>query len=1013
MTNKILLTIIALFSLSVLPSTRGKFYTVESGLSQSNVRALIQDKQGFMWLGTWDGLNRFDGYSFRHFKPGISSLNSVNSNSIIHLYCDSLDKIWLVLSDGRVNVFNKSTEEFISVKERKNGDDLLIDFLSGLRPDARGNFWAMTKNGMVVINSATFSVTRQLPMDISNYFPNRMFSISINKLLYFINSRGFLDSTKTPFDSYALCYVTSAKILLGTTDGDLYEFDVSKKIFTKILPRGIQSNDIGNIYFLSKEGNNIWIASATGLKKLQISHSGNNTLYSKVEAEELDIIKKDIKLPVSVFTVYRDVSGVLWVGLATGLYKINPLRKKFEVLPKNNNYRDVINANMAFALYPLDNNLLLIGTRGGLFEYNFQSDRVSPVSLKHSSHSHEAVIVIFRSHNGKIWLGTKDAICEYNPVTKQCTSTKLNNPKPNNYTLVTSITEDDNKKLWLGTTSGIFHFDPIHKKYTTHNYDTTFGVEGDTYILSLLYSNGYLWAGTNSEGLLKINTKDMSYKRFLAEPGKENILPNNKVTALFEDDDKRLWIATLGGGISVLSEDELQYKRINESNGLPNNSVYGFLNDDKGNLWLSTNNGICRINKRTLKVKSYSRLDGLPSVEYNQNSYAKGSDGQLYFGGVNGIVRFHPKNISDNPFMPSVVMTNFHLFNTPNPAFTLKKEIELTYNQNFISIELAGLLFENPESHRYAFLLEGYNKDWVELNNRRIADLSNIPPGEYTFKAKAANEDNIWSNEFTLMKIIITPPFWQTLWFRMGIVLLLIILLLSSYRIFIKRKYLLQIAKLENEKLLIQEQNKLRDKISRDLHDDLASTVSSLNYYIQLMKQVTDASNEQFMRYLNKSSDIIVRAEEAISDIVWSVSPYKDSISDTAKKIETFIKEVAEASNKTILFTKNYRENFFISSETRKNIYLIAKEAVYNAIKYSSANRISVLLYEEDNYICLKVEDNGKGFSIQQEMDSPSGNGLLNLKRRAGEINAELQITSEINNGTTILLKVAEEKDKK
>lgn len=987
-----------------------EYFGVEQGLSQTTARATVQDEEGFLWIGTWDGLNRFDGYSFKQYHYDPTQKNSLTGNNITSLAVDKQNKIWISFTDNTVNIFDKRKEEFTLLQFENR--PFLISKNQFLVDDGRGNFWTAVDNKVFKIETASLEIS------VFNSFKkdDGQTLLAANQLLLFNQNKIFLvDETdgiralEVELKIILAYRLKNDNYLLASEEGKIYEFDIATRRIHFVKNFAKSKNEQVLIYTMLEDSRRrVWIAGSVGL------HFSDNYLSQKEKADferlRFEFDKKQILGRDVVFNLFEDKSGIIWVGHWIGLFKIHPNRKNFKSVPLQKTYSEIFGNNFPITFNTMDDTTLFVGTTDGFFIYDIYKNQIEKFTSENSSLASSIIYTLHRDGKNRLWLGTRKGLALFDPRTKkiQTFSFKKENDDVNP-NMIYAIAETRSGELLLGSAKGLIRFNPESKKYSVHSFVNA-NADGN-FFLSLLIDNNILWGGTNGGGLLKINLHDMSFKRFAVEKGNLNSLSHNKVMALHKDKQKRIWAATLGGGLNLLQPDEKSFRHFNASNGLPNNSVYGIIEDDKFNLWFATNNGISKINYDTFEIVNYSSADGIVNVEHNQNAYFKSKSGKIYFGGISGIQFFDPKEITSNNVQPNVVATDFKLFNKSRQDLLRRKNIKLKYNENFFSFELAALIFDNPSENEFAYKLDGLNENWIQLRSRRTIDFSGLNPGAYSLKVKASNEDGVWSDEIVIANIEISPPFWQTFWFYSILYFAMIGTAALAIRSYIKKRYKLRIAELEKEKLILEERSKTRTKIARDLHDDLASTVSSAGLFLQSAKQMLNDNIDSAKVYLEKTSSILDEAEQSMSDIVWSVSPHYDSLDNLVMRIKLLAAEVCEANNVKLNFSAAGNFAASISEDVRRNTYLIIKEALFNSIKHSSAEAIIILPSRDADVFSIEISDNGKGFEDGKEI-SLGGNGLRNMKKRSEEINAALNIESEINAGTKIKLTLKLKREK-
>lgn len=997
-----LLLIIAVST--ALPQSRYTYYGANEGLSQLNVRSIIQDHSGFLWVGTWDGLNRFDGYHFRIFQNDLTESNSISNNNILAVSSDSKNRIWTLFPNGQINIYNRESGSFRLIKH-SDGSPLVSSTFHTPQEDSNGYFWTGRDDTLRRIHPENFAIQNFPAVEPDSTMPDRAPELVLadRRKIYLVYLPSSFYVRRLDFDYYSLLVTSKKKILLSTLKGELFEY-VPQTGAMRLITRFTSSKGAPvPVYSLYEDtSGNLWVGTTEGIfcrenfsaeKKQPAFFKFPYTADSETRSEP-------------VYTIFKDYSGVLWAGTLSGLFKINPVRKKFNFLPSGNNFLELFGDSFPVSMLKTGDGKMLIGTTNGMYEYDPESGTAFRFTRGNSGYAGHAAFFIYKAPDGGIWIGSRHGLNKYDVRTKRFKefifapgsglSPDLNR--------IYAITASQDGRYWAGSVGGLIEFSPKDGSHKVHTFNSNLFAEGKSYILSLLVEGDILWAGTNGEGLLRISLEDMSFKRFTALSGDHNSLSGNKIMALHRDVRGRLWIATMGGGLNLLSGDETSFRRFTIKEGLSNNTVYGILEDNRGDIWVSTNAGLNRISADDFKISVYGSND-IPSVkEFNQNSYYKSPDGQLFFGGMRGIISFRPEEIETNPHPPRLVLTRFLVFNKPRPDLSNGSDIRLKYNENFFSVELSALLFDDPGSNQYAYRLKGLHDQWIYIGARRMVDFSFIEPGEYIFMAKAANKDGIWSKEQELARIIIVPPFWRTGWFYAFVTLLITGAVFLSVRYYIQKQYKARIAKLEQEKLLLEERNKTRDRIARDLHDDLASTVSSAGLYLQSARQMLSGIQNEALRYLDKSTSILNKAEQSMSDIVWSVSPNYDSLDNLILRVRLFAQELCAASGLQLDFSYSGDGKQNIGEELRRNIYLAGKECIVNAVRHSSCSELQIRAAVSDERIIIIIRDNGIGFTFSESKSSLGGNGLINIRKRLHEINGSAEFVSEQGGGTTVTL---------
>ncbi len=523
-----------------------------------------------------------------------------------------------------------------------------------------------------------------------------------------------------------------------------------------------------------------------------------------------------------------------------------------------------------------------------------------------------------------------------------------------------------------------------------------------------LDENNIFWLAT-IKGLYSLGKTSNNYKHYKNIPGSNSSLSSNKLLSICPDPkspQKYLWIGTEGAGFNRFDKTTGKCDRYDEKDGLPNNVAYCILKDSLDNLWISTNKGLSCFNPQDKTFRNFTEEDGLPGNEFNRYTAFYTTTGELMFGGVDGFVIFNPGEVLRKQSYVPIVFTGISIFNKPikwkkenvnlDAPIDFAKSLSLQPGQNVFSISFASLEFRSNENKMYKYKLVGFDTDWTYPDKKNEVTYTNLSPGTYTFYVMGANTDGVWNEKPIRMEIMVLPFWYQTIWFK-----LLILLLLGSAIYGFYRNRLQQGLKIE----------KLRNRIARDLHDEIGSTLSSISIYAEAAKMVS-TGNEKAEEILTKINTNTSEMMEAMSDIVWAVNSANDQFSDLANRLRSFAVQLTDAKNISLAFTENKNlPDVTLNMEQRKNIYLICKEAISNAVKYSNCNMLEVLIQLEKGIIEFQIRDNGIGFDLHQfglknTGHTFGGNGLKNMQTRAREIGAIVQLNSVLGIGTSIILKL-------
>ncbi|GAB6283552.1 MAG: hypothetical protein STSR0008_23280 [Ignavibacterium sp.] len=998
-------------------------YTTRDGLSQSSVYSITQDDIGFMWFATEDGLNKFDGNEFTVYRPIDNDTTSLSDLGIRKVYKDKTGNIWVLSQIGNLNLYNFQKNNFrrflFSNKFNKK-----IKIIS-LTEDANNVLWvASTKGELFYYDSK------------NKKFVQKFFNENIQKQLESI---------------HLLCLLSASDgtLWLGTWEGLLNistegsSNSQGNQIFNKLKWFTHSSSDPnslgGNMVFdIDEDGEgNIWVASVNGgvsvflkstktFKTFKVHNGNKNTISSNRIMNILIDSRKKIWIGTldkgldlydtqtdtfthfaydplytssfsigAVMSIFEDKSGGIWIGTNSGgVNRFDPLNQNFtqyQHIPGNPNS---ISPNTVLSICEDREKNLYVGTDGGGLNIKEKKSSSFKSLLQNPKYGSNTITTIYEDRKGNMWIGTDPGVnsqagvlIKYNKQTKKFIYIKDINIKIGG---ISSMLEDKFGELWITTYSdGLHRYNPITRKEIIYKYNPDDNTSISSNSLNCVYEDSYgnLWFGSIVSGLILFNRKTNSFSHFIDNPSNISSIGSNTVWCIIEDKYHNLWIGTWGGGINKFNLYDKIFTKYTFDNSLTGNIVYGILPDDKGNLWLSTNKGLSKFNPFTGEIKNFDQSNGLLINDFSAGALFKTKDGKFYFGGNSGLVSFYPKNIKENKFIPNVVITDFLVFDKPfnqQNSILFTKEIKLNYNQNFFTIEFASLDFTSPGKNQFEYKLEGIDKDWIKSNGICSASYTDITNGNYKFRLKGSNSSGKFNPKETILNIIITPPFWKTWWFRLIILSVLIILLYYAHR------YRLN-------KLL--EVERTRNKIARDLHDEISATITGIAYFSEAIdREIGDNKTPMIKKLISLIHESATDAQESMSDIIWSINPENDKWEIILPKFRRFASDICES--KGINYKIEIPEVFPIKSfdmERRRNFWLVFKEMVTNAVKHSQCRNLEITIFLSDNKINLIVSDDGKGFNLEK---IKKGNGVNNIYLRSKNLNGDIKLETSPEKGT-------------
>lgn len=980
--------------------------SVEQGLSQSTPYSIIQDKNGFMWIGTADGLNRYDGYTFKVYRHIPSDSASLSDNFVQTLYEDRAGVLWIGTRDGGLNRFNPASGTFTVYRYQvQNPKSLSNSYVSAVCEDHKGNFWVGTEGGgLNLFNPQTGSFTR-------------------------FGTHGAGNRTLGSNLIFSLCPHPDGRLWVGTGDAGLQLFDPQTGLYERIListdtRKTIQGLTIRALY--ADKSGTLWVGT---------EYNGLYKLKSDTFTPEVVQLPAFVSLPesrISITTIREDRAGTLWIGTPNGLFAHN--RVSGTTIPifgqQVSRSRESVNADIIMSCYEDKTGLLWVGVYGGGVLY-FQPEAMAFMSvtqLPGSAYPLGAVFALLEDRLGWIWVGTRNGLHLYNPNSGSVITFLHDdrNPRSLSNNHIYCIYESRDGTIWIGTAGGLNRYDPGSGGFIRYQYDgqNSEGLRHNAVFTILEDQRGILWIGTLGGGLYAFdrsleqgnaqwrvfradanNPQSLSNNviRALAEDKQGNIwvgtrgggvnclnpttlhviryqhderlpgtLSHNAVYSLFFDRRGRLWVGTQGGGVNIWLPEQASWMALRENQGLANDVVYGMLQDRQGGIWLSSNKGLSVLNLDSLQnrgmdkplvIRNYDVRDGLQSNEFNAGAYYQGRSGRLYFGGIRGYTVFTPDSIRQNPHIPPVVVTSFKVFNKEiflaQGGQTLDT-VRLEYGDTFFSIEFSALNYVLSEKNMYRYQLENVDADWIDARQKREAQYTNILPGEYRFRVVGSNNDGLWNEKGATLLIIIKPPFWKTWWFRWsgGLVFVAIVVSVITWRVrTISQREALQreIAQLELQSL----------RLHMNPHF-IFNSINSIQYLI------AEGDNKAAMQYLSTFAQLMRRILQQ-TDLLYI------SIADEIELLDMYIKLEQLRYDDTFQYKLDCPELM----EIRHILIpaMVVQPYVENALRHGLGKRtmggfVSVTFSthpEHSDALRCIVEDNGIGRAQAKMLQHKSG----------------------------------------
>jgi ligand-binding sensor domain-containing protein/signal transduction histidine kinase/DNA-binding response OmpR family regulator len=1047
------------------PNLKFKKYGIEDGLSQVTSKCLLEDEQGYIWIGTQDGLNRFDGYSFKIFRndpektgslsssyincmiqltngqiiigttAGINryyaqkesfdvyqnqpeKTNSLSHNNVTALLEDSKGRIWAGTENG-LNLIDLETWTFERYRNNPNSSNSLSNnFIKSLMEDKAGNIWVGTKNGLNLLNEESQSFLSFHPDS------SKPSSLSDNEITKIFQDR-------------------DGQIWVGTTNG-LNRLD-SNGSFRRYVHDSSDLSSISDDHILSifqDTSDNLWIGTSNGGLNLY-NYSASTFVRYQHNADDPSSISNN-----TIWSMIEDRTGNLWIGVSnSGINFHDPRTQNFEHIKYQPNSNVSLLDNAVRSILLDDEEQLWVGSFTGLTVINRRNNRT-----RHYQHNADDpnslnanyVISLFQDHQNRIWIGTSKGLNIYDPQHDQFIRYQGNQEIPIKNLIVETIMEDYTKGLWIGTyKNGMYQID-LEKGFIKKHIIKEDSDDNQPKITTLFQdSKQRIWAGTDA-GLYLLNPQKESFEKVNHKSKGQGAISNVYIMNISEDLKGNIWIGTTGG-FNLLDSDTDIFKSYHTKNGLSNDVIYGVLVDAKGFIWLSTNKGINRFDPETEVFTIYDQDDGLQSNEFNSRAYHKDKNGFLYFGGVNGLSVFHPDSVSDNTVLPPVVLTDFLLFNKPvnisdTSVLTISlnhlDEIILDYDQSMFAFEFSALNYKQPEKNKFAYKLHPFNKDWIYTNFKdRKAVFTSVPPGNYTFQVKASNDDGYWNEKGRSIQIRILPPWWLT-WWAITLYMLISILTIGLIvyfqwrRVQLKNRLKLEQKEAEQFKILDQLKTQFFSNITHEFRTPLTLIIGPSEQILKQPKldesftrtqiEMVLRNSRKFLHLINQLLDL-----SKLESKQMSLDLYQGDFSEFVKKIVEQFDNAAKQKKIRLDFSSKLSVNDYLFDRDKMDKILF--NLLSNALKFTpEGGLIQVRLQVKEgtdlstNPIVITIEDSGIGIPEDQlpkifdrfyQVDSTSkrkqegtGIGLALTKELVKVHDGTIEVESNIEKGTTFTI---------
>lgn len=981
------------------------------GLRSNVVLSLCQDSRGFMWVGTSAGLQRFDGSRFARFHSAISKADPLPTVGIEQILPADSGRLWLAshtrhefgLFDPVSMQYRRiplrtsqplpARSEFRLWTDGKGGSFIsILRYGKVLRYDAAAGafteqtplnqlpagwqhrrhalydagqrrYWLTTDSGLCVYDEASRQLWHR------RYNPQRLPLLADSLLARYGATEFFIDQQRR---YWVLCWPGGQTARCFSEKGELLRSDTAGL-------NGVNTSYHEMDEFFQSADGSLWIYGEANL--FHQARGGSFRMYRSQYIDNFGIRYE------RVYQVTEDRSGMLWVATDQGLYYSTDMHGEVVNLflsdrPGEIQVTDIGQLhNSHYWLTTWGKGVLAFDERFRRYEVPLyrQLPAGLPAAVRNAYYLTWAVHQHRRT--GVVYIGCQGGLTmQYQPATGR---TSYHDEPVFNHSTVRYITEDREGHLWFGTQGGRV------VKYDGQQYRLMADFGAGAIIYKILADrDNWIWVATQDKGLYALDARSGRLLQHYSTGTGSRALFGATADDIDELNDSLLVVAT--GALNILNKRSGQIQQLTMAQGLPSNAVKRVRQDATGYLWIMTDNGLCRYDHRRGLFTSFGQKDGILLGETATNADYLCNENYVMFAGVNSLLFFHPRAFKSMVPPPTVTLTDFRLGNIYLPFDSLQRqpEVRLRPDESNFSIQFSCLDFKNAERYVYYYRMVGLEQQWQRADQRSIS-FTGLPPGRYRFEVKAENLEGQQSPDISSLAIYIAPHFWQTGWFISTLLMLLAMVGYAMHRLRLNRLMAVEA---------------IRNRVARDLHDDMGSTLSTINILSSMAKTKMQTDTTKTVEYLSKISDNSQRMMEAMDDIVWAIKPANDSMQKLVARLREFATQVLEAKEVTLQFEADEAVNDVrLDMEARRDFFLIGKEAINNAAKYARASRVHIQLQVQQRQLIMQLTDDGVGFDMTS---ADTGNGLGNMQRRAAALRGRLVIQSAPGQGTRLSLRI-------
>ncbi|MEX0906149.1 MAG: two-component regulator propeller domain-containing protein [Balneolaceae bacterium] len=971
-------------------------YNTAHGLSQNTVHDIIKDRDGFIWLATRNGLNRFDGKSFHAYRNQPDDPSSISSSFVWVMYEDSKSNFWVGTSGGGLNLFDRHTEKFYHFKhDPENDESLSHNTITAIFEDTEGTLWIGTEGGGL----------------------NKLVKWQMNENEVSAVFEHFDDEGEAPVGNIVLDIDEDNKenLWIATYDAGIYKYEREQELFTREFEEAdfhvmsVSVDSRNHIWFGTKYGgirgysletnqpvtfDGIDIPASSGFVwPVHVQENGTiwigtygAGLFRGIFDENEGVVSIKEKMDLKddyILSLFKD-GNMIWVGTDnTGIYNI--AEQSVFQLPDWTFEENVDPERLKIYSFITDsNNRQWLGTNSGVFVKNESRDRFTVLSdeLSGTIQVHH----IEETPPGNLLFSTNKGLYKYSDESGNIQKIDLSNGDSGNpladRIFQTFVTEENS--YWLATNAGIIQLNSEGEPVRHYEYSQETNGLSSNHISQMGIYEDDLWIVTSSAGINLLNRTDDSVTHFTTETHGTKGFLSNRTTDFLVDKNSQIWISTSDAGLLKYHTEEDRFEQFVVGNSMASNAVYDMICLKRGELLLATQDGLYSLDTETGEtVRHFFHTDD--GNQTAERLFRYDNDNVLVAKNYAALVAKEDLLKWETEYNPPILLTDLQVnFRDPDPSLNLREaeSLKFLHDQNNLSFEFSLLDYLSPAHNRFQYQLAGLDKEWISSEERNHASYTNLQPGNYTFRVKAKGPQGIFSDHILQIPVVISAPFWPPV-IKVSVLLTFFLFLYGFYR---------------NRLLLHLKEERVRTSIARDLHDDVSSTLSSINFFAEAIEKrsLSDKEKKRFLELISKSSK---EAKEKISDIIWVIHPQDDNWESLLLKCKRYASDVLDCRNIDYKFIIEGAPPVKVKLAVKKNTWLIFSELITNVARHANASYVEIKFTIDRNMIVLSVSDDGEGFDPEVIGESV-GYGLSNIKSRVEILKGKFNLDTDHKKGT-------------